>query len=277
MEAYNLDTFKALDRVRYARSNFIAALHGGSQQHRKRDLGTLRRRGLLSLPEQQKDAANYRYSPRIYELAEKAKAALIANGVEITKWKGDRHFWHQLMVADITLSIEIACKARGLRFRHRKELIGDEPLQFNASISHQYSKHTEHYNGALQPDDLFAINNTYFVLEADRQNEPIIRPTLTSSSYLRKILQYRDVLKSGAYKELIPNMMVMNITTSVEHARNIKSFMYDELNMKSQSILFMGIPVLSSRDEYPQPLTELLDLPFTRAGHDNFIISLEVR
>ena len=71
--------------------------------------------------------------------------------------------------------------------------------------------------------------------------------------------------------------MVMNVTTSVEHARNIKSFMYDELNMKSQSILFTGIPVLGSRDEYPKPLTELLDLPFARAGHDNFIISLEVR
>src|ERR1039457_807499 len=134
MDAYNLDTFKALDRVHYARSNFIAALHGGSQQHRKRDLGKLRRRGLLGAPDQQKDSANYRYSPRVYELTPKAKAELERVGHTPTKWIGERQFWHQLMVADILMSFEIACKERGLRFRHRKELIGEAPFQFNASI-----------------------------------------------------------------------------------------------------------------------------------------------
>jgi hypothetical protein len=276
MEAYNLDTFKALDRVRYARSNFIAALHGGSQQHRKRDLGSLRRRYFLNAPEQQKDAANYRYSPRIYENALKAKAQLAANGVAPTQWDGNRHFWHQLMIADIVLSFEIACKQSGLSFRHRKEIIGDAPLQFKASISHQFNKHIERYDGAVQPDDLFAINNTYFVLEADRQNEPIARPTLTTSSYLRKILQYRDVLKTGSYKEQIPNMIVLNITTSPAHAKNIQSYMYDDLNLQSKSLLFKGIPILGSRDKYPEPLTHLLDEPFDRAGHPPFIISQEV-
>ena len=77
MEVYNLDTFKALDRYRYLRSNFVAALHGGSFQHRKRDLGKLRRKNLLAAPEQQKDSANYRYSPRVYELAPKGKAPSI--------------------------------------------------------------------------------------------------------------------------------------------------------------------------------------------------------
>jgi hypothetical protein len=65
MDAYNLDTFKALDRYRYLRSNFIAAYHGGSSQHRKRDLGPLRRSGHINAPEQQKNSANYRYSPRV--------------------------------------------------------------------------------------------------------------------------------------------------------------------------------------------------------------------
>ncbi len=276
MDVYNLDTFKVLDRVRYARSNFIAALHGGSQQHRKRDLGKLRRRGLLAAPDQQKDSANYRYSPRVYELTAKAKAELERAGHAPMQWIGARQFWHQLMVADIVLSFEIACKGRGLRFRHREELIGDAPFRFTASISHQFAKHVDHYDGALVPDDLFAINGTHFVLEADRLSEPISRPTLSSSSYLRKILQYREVLKSGSYKDLIPNMIVLNITTSDEHARNIRSFMYDELGMQSKSLLFKGLPVLGSRDSYPQPLTHLLDEPFDRAGYPPFIIAKEV-
>jgi hypothetical protein len=276
MDAYNLETFKALDRYRYLRSNFVAAFHGGSQQHRKRDLGTLRRRGLLATPEQQKNSANYRYTPRVYELSPKGKATLAAHGITPTHWVGERQFWHQLMVADIVMSIEIACKQRGLRFRHRKDIIGTGPLSFPTNISHQFPKHLDHYSGVLQPDELFAINDTYFILEADRQNEPITRPTLTTSSYLRKILQYRAVLKSGNYKDLIPNMLVLNITTSPTHADNIMAFMEAELSMSSSSMMFMGIDILGSRDGYPQPLIELLDLPFRRVGHDNFIISQEV-
>lgn len=276
MDAYNLETFKALDRYRYLRSNFVAAYHGGSQQHRKRDLGTLKRQGLLSTPVQQKDSANYRYTPRVYELSSKGKAALGAHGITPTHWVGERQFWHQLMVADIVMSIEIACKKRGLRFRHRKDIIGTVPLTFSTSITHEFPKHTDRYSGELQPDELFAINNTHFILEADRQNEPITRSTLATSSYLRKILQYRAVLKSGAYKELIPNMLVLNITTSLTHADNIMAFMRDELAMSSSSMMFMGIDILGSRDTYPQPLIELLDLPFRRVGHDNFIISQEV-
>jgi Replication-relaxation len=276
MDAYNLETFKALDRYRYLRSNFVAAFHGGSQQHRRRDLGTLRRRGLLSAPEQQKNSANYRYTPRVYELSPKGKAALIASGITPIHWVGERQFWHQLMVADIVMSFEIACKSRGLRFRHRKDIIGTAPLTFPTNISHQFPKHSDHYSGVLQPDELFAINNTYFILEADRQNEPITRPTLATSSYLRKILQYRAVLRSGSYKELIPNMLVLNITTSATHADNIMAFMEGELAMSSSAMMFMGIEILGSRESYPQPLIELLDLPFRRVGHDNFIISQEV-
>ena len=166
----------------------------------------------------------------MYELTSKSSAALSRGGTDLTKWKGDRNFWHQLMVADMVLSLEIACKKRNLHFRHRTEIIGDMPLQFKCSITHQFSKHTEHYDGALQPDELFAIDSTYFVLEADRQHEPISRPTLKTSSYLRKVLQYRDVLKSGSYKALVPYMIVLNITTSPDHARNIRDFMYNELS-----------------------------------------------
>jgi Replication-relaxation len=278
MEAYNLDTFRALDRYRYLRSNFIAGYHNagnpeGSMQHRKRDLGPLRRKGLLALPKSQEDSKNYRYCTRVYELTPKSKAILLANGKIPTRWSSTRDFWHQLMIADIVMSIEIACKQRGLRFRHRREIIGDTPFNFESYITY---KSYEPYDGSLRPDELFAINETYFVLEADRQTEPVERANFESSSYLRKILQYRDVLKSKSYKTLIPNMIVLNITISPEHSKNIMRFMEDELTMSSSSMLFMGIEILGSRDRYPQPLTDLLDLPFQRVGYDNFIISQEV-
>jgi hypothetical protein len=262
-----------LDRYRYIRSNFFPAYHSSSYQHRKRDLGVMRRAGLVHLPERQKDSANYRYSPRVYELAPKALRELS----HPKKWEGDHDFWHRLMVTDIVLSFEIACKQRGLRFRHRRDLIGLEPFSFDTDVkyTHPSGRH-ETYQGRLEPDDLFAIEDTYFVLEADRHNEPITRGHFNTSSYLRKLLQYRDVLKNGKYKHLFPNLIVLNITTSVEHAQNIMRFMDETLESYSQAMLFKGIPVLGSRDTYPEPLTHLLAEPFDRVGHEPFIIEKEV-
>lgn len=283
MEAYDLDTFKLLDRYRYLRSNFIAAYHGGSQQYRKRELGHTKKRGglcgrgLLAKPVAQKKSKNYRYSPRVYELTDKSKAILEAHGVTPIKWDSTFDYFHRLMIADIVLSIEIACKKRGLRFRHRAELIGDAPLSFKSSINFQFPKRMEEYDGALQPDELFAINDTYFVLEADRGTEPISRFTFKTSSYMRKLLQYKYVLQKGTYKELIPNMIVLNITMSEQRAKHLKDFMYDDLQLKSSAICFHGNGALGSLDTYPDPLVYLLNEPLERAGFEPLIISKVVK
>lgn len=277
MQERHIETFKLCDRYRYVRSNFIAAYHGTSLQHRKRELGPLMKQGYLHRPEQQKDTANYRYNARVYELTARSKAELLKYGVEPTIWKGERQFWHQLMVADIVLSIELSCRTRGLRFRHRSELLGNSPLSFQTNISYRHpSGKLETYSGRLQPDDFFAINDTYFALEADRENEPITRPTFQSSSYARKLLQYRDVLMRKTYKDSFPNLIVLNVTTSVQHAANIMNYMDQVLQAKSQALLFKGVPILGSREKYPHPLTTLLDEPFDRVGHPPFIISQEV-
>ncbi|WP_375413782.1 replication-relaxation family protein [uncultured Bradyrhizobium sp.] len=277
MKERHIETFKLCDRYRYVRSNFIAAYHGTSAQHRKRELGPLTEQGYLRRPSQQKDSANYRYSPKIYELGTLGKAELRNLGVEPTVWKGERHFWHQLMVADFVLSIEICCRSRGLRFRHRRELLGSLPVSFSTDISFRYpSGKIESYSGRLQPDDFFAINDTYFALEADRENEPITRLTLQSSSYARKLLQYREVLIGEKYKQLFPNLIVLNITTSPQHAANIMTFMDGVLGAKSKFLLFKGIPILASRKECLNPLTGLLDEPFDRVGYEPYVISQEV-
>lgn len=278
MDSRSFETLRLLDRYRYGRSNFVAAYHGASQQNRKRELGFMRRDGLLATPEQQKASSNFRYSPRVYELAPKGKAALLSQGIEPVAWKGERQFWHQLMVTDIVLSFELACKHTGLHFQHRKDLVGDQSLVFDTTISHTYKNgRTETYEGRLQPDDLFAINGMYFVLEADRHNEPISRLTFQTSSYLRKILQYRDLMKRELYKSLFPNLLIINISTSEQHARNVMKFMQDELSLNSRSMLFKGLPVLGSHETYPEPMLDILDIPFERAGHPPFVVSNELR
>jgi hypothetical protein len=279
MNSRFLETFKALNNCRYGRSNMLAALLGGSAQNRKRELGALREQGYLRCPEQQKDAGNYRYSPRIYELTQKAREVLRNAGIAPINWKGERQFWHQLMVADILLSFQVGCKERGLRFQSQSQIIGDKGLALPCRISHTFSSgRTLTWDKALRPDELFAINDTHFLLEADRQNEPIERSEFQTSSYLRKLLQYRDVFANRTYKtELgIQKLLVLNITLSEDRVRNIMNFMELELKGKSRALLFAAFPALGSRETYPRPMSELLDHPFERVGHEPFIIRKEV-
>lgn len=279
MTSRSLKTFKALNNFRYGRSNMLAALLGGSPQNRKRELGALREQGYLRCPEQQKDAGNYRYSPRVYELTQKAKEALRKSGVSPIRWKGERQFWHQLMVADILLSFQIVCQQSGVAFLTQSQIIGDKGLALPCKISHTFpSGRTLTWDKALRPDELFAINGTHFLLEADRQNEPIERLEFQTSSYLRKLLQYRDVFVNKTYKTEwgVQNLLVLNITLSQDRVRNIMNFMDVELKAKSRGLLFAAFPVLGSRDTYPRPMTDLLDHPFKRVGHEPLIIRKEV-
>ena len=93
------------------------------------------------------------------------------------------------------------------------------------------------------------------MLEADRATEPTYRTTFKTSSYMRKLLQYKYVLKKGTYKDLIPNMTVFNITTSEIRAKNLKQFMYDDLQLKSGGICFHGNPTLTRTTPTPSRLS----------------------
>jgi hypothetical protein len=274
----DLDTLIVLDHLQIARSNMIAAYHGGSTQNRKRELGKLRQQRLLFAPEEQKDNGNYRYSPRLYAVASAGNKRLIASGIQPSETSSFKHWKHMLMISDIVLSLATACKARGLRFRFQKDIIGNAPLSFKSNISYDFPKTGyQTYDGDLEPDYLFAIEDLYFVLEADRKTENIVSPNFKNKSWLRCLLQYRYVLKAGDYKAVVPNMMVLSVTTNDIHALNILSFMYGDLNLSSQSLLFTAAAILGSRDNYPEPLTYLLDYPLARAGHPDFIISEELK
>lgn len=267
MEAYTLETLKLLDHVQFARSNMVAAYHGGSAQNRKRELGYMRKAGLLYCPEQQKMTANYRYSPRIYAVAPLGKKLLRANGITPSEKIDLKNFWHQLMVSDLVISLAVACKYNNLPFKFQKQLIGNEPLTFPATIEYDFPKERKPCSKACEPDYLFAIGEKYFALEADRGTETIMPSNFENKSWLRSILQYRAVLKSDIYKDRVPNLQVLSVTTNNEHALNIMHMMLHDTKLSSGALLFTAAPILGSYDEYPEPLTYLLDYPLARVGH----------
>ena len=63
----------------------------------------------------------------------------------------------------------------------------------------------------------------FFALEADRNTVPIKRANLRQTSYLRKILAYRQIIVADIHKTHLglPNLLVLTVTNNEQHMRNI--------------------------------------------------------
>lgn len=269
MRQHSLDALELLTRRRYGRRNFLTTFMGGNEQNRRVELADLAKAGKLVIhtPNGNGDITRSypKYFFRIFEKAQKHP-------------RKAETFWHQVLTDDLLISIETACKKHGLRFTDRDEILKGRPFELPCTITREINGKPHSSTRAVTPDGLFSINNTHFVLEADTGSEPIERVNLEQTSYLRKFLQYRDVLKNKTYEKSwgIPNLMVLNVTTKANRKDNLIKYMREELNMTSRSMLFASYPSLASTIKAPQPILSLLDDPFARAGHDPFIIRKEV-
>src|SRR6266851_5369967 len=280
MKKHPIAALEVLNRRRLARRNFLTDYLGGCEQNRRKEIGDLASMEYLTCYPPDGNGTLERSYPRqffrIYAKGLKADRALKAAGIEPIKHPDiGEQFWHQMLIDDIIMSFEIACRQQGLPFRDQYEILGDNPLELPCQISFTFpsSGKTHTSDKALAPDALFAIGETYFALEADRGTEPIERSNLNQTSYLRKFLQYADVLKTGRYKIVwqIPNLMVLHISTREQRSNALMAFMA-VLGAKSQSQCFKSAPSLSSTAKAPQPLTTLLNDPYHRVGHPPFII-----
>lgn len=275
MSRRKLELLKWINRAGAIRANMLHALDGGNRQNIKVALTELRRAGLICRPEQQQEAWSEHSAFYIYSLAPKGKLMLLELGVIPMEWKAEHQLWHKVMVADIVTSFELIARKRGLSFKTQQAIIGDKPLSLNAGkITHPKSGAT--YDRPLFADALIAIADTYLLIEADRNTESILRPDFKTSSYLRKLLQYREVFKSKTYMTEwgIPSLFVLHISISPDHTKNILRFAEAELNAKSRANLFKGISMLGHRTRTVEPITTLADEPWERAGHGPHILQL---
>jgi Replication-relaxation len=255
----DIEIFKLLNRYRYLRRTFIHALLAApSEQGRLRHrIYSLAAAKYLSEPEQQKRSANYRYTPRVYELGPKGKQVLQEYNISLVEWKASvNEFWHQLMISDLVASVEISCKWRGLPFQTRWDVLDQKP--FHLSSAH----------GNVRPDELFSINGTHFVLEADRGTESNI------TRWGEKIDKYGDVLKTRAYQTEwgVPSLIILNLFISPTKAENVRTYISDRLGKKSRSLCFLGMRSLGSYDVAPKPILSILDDAWHRAGHEPLTI-----
>jgi hypothetical protein len=193
------------------------------------------------------------------------------------------------MVCDILASIELAARGvPGLRFVSCDEILAKAPEttrnspappQFSVSIAHEFAggRH-ENMDLRLAPDGLFGLEYTqgvtksyrFFALEADRGTMPTARDNLRQSSILRKILGYREVLENRLYKIRlgVPNLVVLTVTLTETHARNIGALTREISGGWSRAFLVKTIPAGSR-----EPCPDLLLAPWARPSGEKFDIA----
>jgi hypothetical protein len=301
----DIELFKLLNRYHFLRSNFLYAFLGGNSETRfKERLGHLYHDGrYINRPEQQWQFANCRYMPVIYELDDRGEQVLRERGLihsdsplhKKGRMGAYRQFAHQLMICDCMASIELGVRQDpSLRFISWQEIVAkapestrklDNPFAIPVSIKHTFLR-----TGTMQradikivPDGLFGLEYTrdgskayrFFALEADRNTQPVTRSDLNQTSYLRKILAYRQISTQNIHKSHLglPNLFVLTVTTNESHMTSIMSLVKElAAEGKSKLFLFKTMSSLGDFRKAPAPTARLLTDPWQRVGHEAFRI-----
>jgi DNA-binding Lrp family transcriptional regulator len=200
------DIIRLVHRHRFLRSSQIVALEGGSPQQLLRRLKLLYHNGYLERPRAQIQYYERGGSRSIaYGLGNKGGALLkqeLGLAVHPDSWDEKNHIIgriyleHALLVADVMVAIELACRKHGgiqLLYEDELALPSDrQPFQWRVKIQNGWKL-------GVIPDRVFALEYTdqngqsqrvHFFLEADRGTMPVTRRTLSQTSFARKLLAY---------------------------------------------------------------------------------------
>ncbi|HEV2693620.1 MAG TPA: replication-relaxation family protein [Verrucomicrobiae bacterium] len=136
---------------------------------------------------------------------------------------------HTLMVADVMIAIELACRKReGVRLLYEDELslpVTRLPFQWQVTV-----KSGEKLG--VTPDRVFALefagrdgqpDRAYFFLEADRGTMPVKRQTLLQTSFFRKLLAYEATWVQDIHQRKlgIDRFRVLTVTKSPKRVQSI--------------------------------------------------------
>lgn len=236
LTARDIEIFRLLGRYRYLRSTFIHAFVGGASVTRfKERLGHLFHEGYIARPEAQWNFADCRHVPAVYEIGVGARRALAHCGRdhnERVTWLGQhahRQFTHAMMICEILASIELAVREHAqLRFVSWSEILSRAPDETKGS-DHPFKFALPRCS--VVPDALFGIEYLsdgkqvyrFFALEADRATMPITRLGRDQTSYLQKLLSYREIISQRMHRKRlgIPNLFVLTVTTSQPHQEHM--------------------------------------------------------
>ena len=218
-------------RHRFLRSHQVMALLGGSAQNLSRRLQWLFHHGYLERPRAQLQYYERSGSQTIaYGLGNKSGSLLQLNPAswgEKNRAIGRMYLAHAMLVSDAMVSLELACRQRGIRLLYEDEL----NLPIEAPL-HWRVKIRDGSKLGVIPDRVFALEYTdrngqvqrvYYFLEADRGTMPVVREKFSQTSFYRKLLAYEATWTNKVHQRHlgIHRFRVLTVTTSAARVKSL--------------------------------------------------------
>lgn len=250
---------------RFLRSQQIVALVGDNPQPLLRRLHLLYHHGYLERPRAQLEYFHQGGSrPMVYGLGNKGAALLKREGD--VRWGaknrsvGRMFLEHALLVSEVMVAIELACRKSGVRLLMDKEL----PLPKDTAAKRPSFKWHVQINSRLKlgviPDRVFALEypdasgnptRAFFFLEADRGTMPVTRRHLSQTSFNRKLLAYEATWAQSLHKTRFGfhRFRVLTVTTSPGRVQSLVSAC-GQLKTGHGLFLFADRSVLESPDYF---------------------------
>jgi DNA-binding Lrp family transcriptional regulator len=235
LTARDHEIIRLIQRHRFLRSHQIIDLIDGSAQQLSRRLQRLFHHGYLERPRAQLQYYERSGSQTIaYGLGNKSSLLPQPNpGSPSTSWGeknraiGRIYLTHALLVSDVMVSLELACRQHGIRLLREDEL----NLPVEAPL-HWRVKLRDGTKLGVIPDRVFAleypdqngqVQRVYYFLEADRGTMPVVRQKLSQTSFYRKLLAYEATWTNKVHQRHlgIPRFRVLTVTTSAARVKSL--------------------------------------------------------
>jgi hypothetical protein len=229
------EIIRVVYRHRFLRSSHICSLISGSQQQILRRLKLLYHHGYLSRPRAQIDYYHHGGSNEmVYCLGSHGASVLKMELGEMFRaipWDeddgSDRRVFlkHALLVSDIMVAIELACRANRTRLLTEQDLAKtNQPFRWKINVQGQ--------KFSVAPDRVFALEFSgadaanrlsYFFLEADRGTMPVTRKTVSQSSFFRKLLSYEATWTQAIHEKQFGfnRFRVLTVTTGPQRVKSL--------------------------------------------------------
>lgn len=230
---------RKVHRNRFLRSSHIVALIGGSSQPVIRRLQLLYHHGFLERPRAQLDYYHKGGSRHIvYGLGTKGAAVLqceFRSAFQV-RW-GEKNcsvgrifLKHALLVSDVMVAIELACRKSGrIRLLFEEELLsqsgGRRSIRWKVNVGggRKLGVIPDRVFGLEFQDRNAEITRAVFFLEADRGTMPVIRRNHSQTSFYRKLLAYEATWSQSIHRKRFGfhRFRVLTITTSPERVKSL--------------------------------------------------------
>jgi hypothetical protein len=223
------EILRQVQRYRFLRSPQIAALLADRSQQLLRRLQFLFHHGYMERPRAQLDYYHQGGSRHlVYGLGSKGAALLKQEGRwgEKNRAVGRIFLEHALLVSDVMVALELACRNAEVRLLTEEELSRGDGRSFHWQVNLQGRA------VGIVPDRVFALEfptpggkreRAYLFLEADRGTMPVNRKNLLQTSFLRKLLAYEATWAQSIHRTRFGfhRFRVLTVTTSTVRVQSL--------------------------------------------------------